>query len=62
MGKVSKICTYREGVEAVWHRLPSELHTQGVVTRVLHCVVDAERSVPVVLDIDIQIAETHIAR
>ena len=62
MGKVSNISTYREGVEAVWHRLPTELHTQRVVTCVLHCVVDAERSVPIVFNIDIQVAETNIAR
>ena len=62
MGKVSNICTYREGVEAVWHRLPAKLHAQRVVTCVLDCVVDAERSVAIIFNIDIQVAETNIAR
>jgi len=48
-------CTHSEGVESVWHRLTTELDVQRVVARVFHGVVDAERVVAVVLDVDVQI-------
>jgi hypothetical protein len=48
-------CTHSEGVESVWHRLTTELDVQRVVARIFYGVVDAERVVTVVLDVDVQI-------
>lgn len=54
--------TYRESIEAVWHRLAAEFYTQGVFTCVLDCVIDAESSISIVFNIDVQVTETNDER
>lgn len=48
-------CTYRECIEAIGNRLTAEFHTQCVFPGILHRIVDAECSIAVVLDVDVQI-------
>lgn len=55
-------CTYRESIEAIWHRLATKFHTQGVVTCILHCVIDTERSISIVFNIDVQVTEINIVK
>jgi hypothetical protein len=55
-------CTYRESIEAIWYRLATKFHTQSVVTCILHCVIDAERSISIVFNVDVQVAEINIEK
>jgi hypothetical protein len=55
-------CAYREGVEAIWYRLATKFHTQGVVTCILHCVIYAERSISIVFNVDVQVTEINIEK
>lgn len=49
---------YRESIKAIRNWLAAKLYTQRVVSSILHRVVYPERPVSVVLNIDVQIAET----
>lgn len=47
------IVTHREGVESFWYRLTTKFNIKGVISRISDSVVDVNRAVTVVFNVNV---------